>query len=214
MDVDFTYVFRELFREGEYLHASPFAGVGKAFKVHRVDFDAALGHHEAGDRTVDAAGEQQKPFAAGAYRHTADGALLPGAEIGREVADFHADAHIRMMDVHAQSAVGRFEDRAAYLGGDLGGDQREALVRTLGLHLEGFCAFEIRHKLIFRRFQNGFHRFFRLNGACDRGNAEGVFGCPIRAFHIGVLVFRLDVYRALERINAESAKCGLSLIHI
>ena len=68
------------------------------------------------------------------------------AKIGEKIADFHAYADVRMMNVHTKSAVRGLEYGAADLGGNFGRGKRESLVRTLGFHLEGSGAVKIRQK--------------------------------------------------------------------
>ena len=215
VNVDIARIRGELFRKREALFACAFAGIGEALKVHRIQTDTALGDHKACDGAIDTARKQEKTLAVGADGHTADGAFLSRADVCGIVADLHANGNVGMMHVDALMTARCFQNGSADLGGDFGRFEREFFIGALCLDLEGLGVFNIGHELRFDRFENGAHILFGFDGAADSGDAEGIFGGDIRAFHVGVFLERFDVYGALHGIDLEFAeRLGAALQNI
>ena len=117
-------------------------GVRVAEEMHHLQCQAALGHHVAGHRGVNAAGEQCHSTSAHTHRQAASARLRVGVDIAGKVADFQVDDQLRIVDVHLQMRVG-FREQAAYVLAQLDGGHGEGLVAALGLHLEALGVFQV-----------------------------------------------------------------------
>ena len=163
------------------------ACVGHRLEVERLGAHAALGHHPARHGRIDAAREEQQPFAVGADGQPARALELPRVEIGRAVADFHQHRHVGPMHVHPQFGTGR-KDRPADGGGDLRRGERKGFVRAFGFHLESFVLREERGQIGLRDREDALHILFRHGGAHHAGDAEHAAGGAERAFQVGGVV--------------------------
>ena len=110
------------------------------------------------------------------------------------------------MDVHFQ-LVEPAEDFAAHLGRDLGGLQREVLVRPLGLDLEGFGVKEVVFHIIADVFEDIVHVLLEDNRPGDGRDAEDMpqrLNRPVEVVKLALL--RVDVYGRLHTADPDFAE--------
>ena len=107
--------------------------------MERLNFHAALCHHIARNGGVYTARKEQQTVSVcgnGKSSCTLDGAR---ADIGIFFTHLDLNGHVGIVNVNLD-AVAQGQNQSAHLCGDLRGFEREALIRTLGFHLEGLFA--------------------------------------------------------------------------
>ena len=152
IQVDGTCIPGHLFRQFHHLLLRALTGIGRRMEIDRVDLDAALCHHIACHRAVDAAGEQKHGFSVCAHRHTA----RTGNHIGIQVnllTDLHMQHQIRLVYIHPHIREG-VQNLRAKLRVHLHGSHGIGFAGTLCVNLEGFVAvpavplFQIGHHVL------------------------------------------------------------------
>ena len=159
--------------------------------MERFDFDAALRHHKAGDRRVDAARQQQQRTSCRADRHTAGTLVLSCVNICCRITDFDTDNNVGIAHIDAQTRQGGQNDAAAFVA-DLGRIEGEGLVRTLCLDLECFIRCKLRRNPCTERICDGFHALFDLQRTADTDKTEDLFDFFVCAVNVEGIGFRVD----------------------
>ena len=116
------------------------AGIRRRIEIDRIQFQAALRHHPACDRAVDAAREKQHGLAGAAHRQPAGAGQNMRIDINF-LADLHRHHDIRMMNIHLQVRIGVKQSAAERLV-DLLRVHRVGLILPAAVHLE--CAAPVR----------------------------------------------------------------------
>ena len=187
----------QLAAELEHLFLGALARIREGVVVHAADLHAALGDHEARDRAVDAAREQQRRAAVRADRHAARARLGAGVDKGVFLAHLNVHGQVGVVHVraHVREPVGQL---AADVLADLGRGHGELLVPALGLDLEGLGLRKARRKVALRGRDHALERLFRTDRrARDGRKAEHM----ARAVHdrVGVRVLgNLDIHDRLS----------------
>ena len=142
---------------GQVQHLLPgtVTGVGGRGKMHCRDLQAALGHHVAGHRAINTAGEQQQGPPAGPDGDTARAGQLIGVDIGALLPDLHGNGDLGLLHLDLE-VMEAGKQVPAQLPADLRAFHREGLIAALGLHLKGAGSGKL------------FGKVFRGGGADDR----------------------------------------------
>ena len=114
------------------------------------------------------------------------------------------DGELRFMDIHLQMRIG-IVDHAAHILAQLDGGHGEALVRPLGLHLEGFGRHELVMEIGGRRLKEGILVLLAGLGAAQARHAEHRLNGRPGALQIAGCLQRLHIHRGLPGIDAEAA---------
>ena len=141
MQVDGACVFRYLLCQVFDLAQSPFAGIRRGVEIDRVQLDASLGDHVAGDRGIDTAGQQQHGLAADAAGQTAGTGNHMGIH-GELLPDLDIEHDLGIMDIHLQTGL-RLQNGMSHFGVDLQGIHRILLIEPPGMDLKGMLAVRI-----------------------------------------------------------------------
>ena len=197
-------IFRDDLREAHNLVACHLAGVGEGFKVNGLDQKAALGHHVAGHRRINTAREQQHTAAVGADGHTARALHRAGMDVRAELPHLHTHGDVGVVNVHADTRAG-LKEHPAGLGGDLHGVLRKALIRALGLHLEGALTREVRGYIAAHGAEDALHALVAHGGAANGDDAKHLAGVAHHAVHVGTLLLGLDINGALRAVDLKLA---------
>ena len=143
-----------------------------AEKVDAAQLQTALGHHPAGNRGVNAAGEQQRCTAVRADRHAARTRNRTGVNEGVLLA--HLNVHDEVGMVHVRTNIReQISKLAADVLADFGGGHREFLVTALGLDLKGLSRRKIGCQIVLCGRNDALERLFRADRCTgDGGKAE------------------------------------------
>ena len=165
---------------------------------------ATLRHHIGRHGGIDAAGEQHHRPSADAGGQAARTRFGGAVDIGGQIPHLHVHGVLRVMDIYLHPRVG-FRQPSADLLRQLDGGQGEALVRALGLDLEGLGAVQIVSQIVFDGGKDRVQVLLAGAAAAQAHHAENGtagFPCPV---HVRFLVHRLYVHRGLEDIHVKIA---------
>ena len=123
--------------------------------MHCRDLQAALGHHVAGHRAINTAGEQQQGPPAGPHGDAARAGQLIGVDIGALLPDLHGNGDLGLLHLYLE-VMEAGKQVPAQLPADLRAFHREGFIAALGLHLKGAGSGKL------------FGKVFRGGGADDR----------------------------------------------
>ena len=155
-----------------------------AEKVDAAQLQTALGHHPAGNRGVDAAGEQQRRAAVRADRHTARTGHRTG--MNECVLFAHLNVHGQVGMVHVRTNIReQISKLAADVLADFGGGHREFFVSALGLDLKGLSRRKIGCQIVLCGRNDTLERLFRADRCTGDGRKAEHTAC---AFHNRICV--------------------------
>ena len=194
---------------GQLQHLFPclLAGIGRRGEVDHLQLNAALGHHVAGHRGVDAAGEQAHRPAAHADGQAAGSGLGGGVDVGGILPHLHIHRQLRMVYIHLQVGIGLVE-LAAHPLAQLNRAHGEGLVGTLALHLEAAGRRQGLPQIRLGGGQNGLLLLGAGNGPCNGDDAEHLLAGGIGPGQIADLLRRLHIDGTLLGVDAELAEAG------
>ena len=190
--------------QGEHLLLGLLGGVGVGEEVHHFQGNAPLGDHPGGHGGVDAAGKQAHRPASHAHGQAAGSRLRVGVDVGGVVPHLQVDGQLRVVHVHGQVGV-LLVQLAAHVLGELDGGHGEALVRPLGLHLEGLGGPQPVPQVLHGGLEHGVLVLRAGPGPGQANHAEELgHGLP-RAVQIAVLALRLHIHGRLLGVYLEFA---------
>ena len=164
--------------------------------MHRNEAHAALRDKISADRAVDAAGEERDGAAVTSHGHAARAGLGLGMDVGRHFAHLEVDGELGVMHFGVRVRIRLGEETTDVLT-QLNAREREALIRPLGLDLEGGDGAHIVAEILDRLLCNDVLVLFAGGRARDRGEAEDLLCRLERGVEIGLLVARLHIKRGL-----------------
>ena len=143
-----------------------------AEKVDAAQLQTALGHHPAGNRGVNAAGEQQRCTAVRADRHAARTRNRTCVYKGVFLTHFHVHGQVGMVHVRTNIRE-QISKLAADVLADLCRCHREFLVAALGLDLERLSRGKVGCQIVLCGRNDALERLFRADRCTgDGGKAE------------------------------------------
>ena len=149
-----------------------------AEKVDAAQLQTALGHHPAGNRGVDAAGEQQRCTAVRADRHAARTRNRTGVNKGVLLA--HLNVHGQVGMVHVRTNIReQISELAADVLADLCRCHREFLVTALGLDLKGLSRRKIGCQIVLCGRNDTLERLFRADRCTGDGRKAEHTACAL-----------------------------------
>ena len=153
-----------------------------AEKVDAAQLQTALGHHPAGNRGVDAAGEQQRCTAVRADRHATCTRNRTGVNEGVLLA--HLNVHGQVGMVHVRTNIReQISKLAADVLADLCRCHREFLVTALGLDLKGLSCRKIGCQIVLCGRDDALEGLFRAYRRAGDGREAEYAACT---FHNGI----------------------------
>ena len=172
--------------------------------MNSLHLHAPLRHHIGRHGGIDAAGEQHHRPSADAGGQAARTRFGGAVDVGGQIPHLHVHGVFRVMHVHLHPRMD-FRQPSADLLGQLDGGQGEALVRPLGLHLEGLGTVQVVPQIVFDSGKNRIQVLLAGAAAAQAHHAEnGAAGFPC-SVHVRFLVHRLYVHRGLEDIHVKIA---------
>ena len=149
-----------------------------AEKVDAAQLQTALGHHPAGNRGVNAAGEQQRCTAVRADRHAARTRNRTGVNEGVLLA--HLNVHGQVGMVHVRTDLReQISKLAADVLADFGGGHRKFLVAALGLDLKGLSRRKIGCQIVLCGRNDTLERLFRADRCTGDGRKAEHTACTL-----------------------------------
>ena len=168
----------QLAAQFKHLLLGALGGVRIAEKVDAAQLQTALGHHPAGNRGVDAAGEQQRCTTVRADWHAARTRNRTGVNEGVLLAHLNVYGQVGM--VHVRTDLWKqISKLAADVLADFGGGHREFLVAALGLDLERFCRGKIGCQIVLCGRNDALERLFRADRCTGDGRKAEHTACAL-----------------------------------
>ena len=166
----------------------------------------ALGHHPAGNRGVNAAGEQQRCTTVRADRHAARTRNRTGVNKGVLFAHFNVYDEVGMVHIRTNIRE-QISKLAADVLADFGGGHREFLVAALGLDLKGLSCRKIGCQIVLCGRNDTLERLFRADSCAGDGRKAEHTACT---FHNGIgvrIVRNLHIHDRLA--HGDLAVCNV-----
>ena len=149
-----------------------------AEKVDAAQLQTALGHHPAGNRGVNAAGEQQRCTAVRADRHAACTRNRTGVNEGVLLAHLNVYGQVGMVHVRTNIRE-QISKLAADVLADLCRCHREFLVSALGLDLKGLSRRKIGCQIVLCGRNDTLERLFRADRCTGDGRKAEHTACAL-----------------------------------
>ena len=149
-----------------------------AEKVDAAQLQTALGHHPAGNRGVNAAGEQQRCTTVRADRHAARTRNRTGVNKGVLFAHFNVYDEVGMVHIRTNIRE-QISKLAADVLADFGGGHREFLVAALGLDLKCLCRGKIGCQIVLCGRNDALERLFRADSCAGDGRKAEHTACAL-----------------------------------
>ena len=191
----------------QYLLPGLLGGVGRRGKVQHFQLYATLGHHIAGHRGVDTAGQQGHGVAAHADGQTAGGGFGRAVNVGGILTDLHK--HGQLGVVHVYLCIGEgFSQMAAHILAQLNGAEGEGLVGPLAFHFEAAGSTHGVAQVGLGRLQNGVLVLLAGQGTGHGDDAEDLLAGGHGGAHVAGGLGGLHIDGALLGVDLELAEAA------
>ena len=168
------------------------AGVGRTHKMDRRQLQSSFCHHISRDRTVDTARDQQESLSARTDRQATCTRDLVRVDIGAKIPNFNRYHNVGVVDIHLK--MGKLpQNISAQFPHNIRGFHREAFVRSLGIHLKGFCLSQGVGQIFQRNPTNVLIVLLCHCRARKCRNPEHLPQPLYRLLKINSILFRLDI---------------------